>query len=306
MSDELLTAAAAAMGAPEAMVERSAEARARADGISTEDVLRAWAGGQAPAAAAPLAPEAPAEAEIAAPTPAEAAPAPPAPEAAPAPAAEIAPPPAGEPPAPAAPPPEVTPAAPPPAEETPAPAPPEAELAPAAAEGTAVPSLAEAAPLLEGRKEHPFAMLAGVVALFVAGLLFSVVVPALDAASTEAPGVSPPQLSALATQGREVYTREGCWYCHTRQVRPLVSDTGLGPVSRAGEIDSANAPTLGIRRLGPDLAHAGSRDPTGEGPWIVSFLRQPRRVRADSLQPDYRYLSEQDLSALAQFLVESQ
>ncbi len=173
-----------------------------------------------------------------------------------------------------------------------------------AAEGATAPS--QAAPLLEGRKEHPFAMLAGVVALFVAGLLFSVVVPALDAASTEPPGVNPPQLSALATQGREVYVREGCWYCHTRQVRPLVSDTGLGPVTRAGEIDSATAPALGIRRLGPDLAHAGGRDPTGEASWIVSFLREPRRVRADSLQPGYRYLSEGDLMALAQFLVESQ
>ena len=44
MSD-LLAAAAARLGSPEHLVERSAAARAEADGISTEEVLAAWAGG---------------------------------------------------------------------------------------------------------------------------------------------------------------------------------------------------------------------------------------------------------------------
>ena len=51
MSD--LAAAAAAMGVPEALVKRSAEARARATGTSVDDILAAWAGGgEAPAPAA--------------------------------------------------------------------------------------------------------------------------------------------------------------------------------------------------------------------------------------------------------------
>ena len=51
---ELLAQAAAALNAPEAIVKRSAEARARAGGLSTDDVLAAWAGG-APIAPAPSA-----------------------------------------------------------------------------------------------------------------------------------------------------------------------------------------------------------------------------------------------------------
>ena len=43
--EELLAAAAAAMNTPAAMVERSARARAQAEGASVEDVLRAWSGG---------------------------------------------------------------------------------------------------------------------------------------------------------------------------------------------------------------------------------------------------------------------
>lgn len=50
MSD--LAAAAAAMGVPEVLVKRSAEARARATGASVDEILAAWAGGgEAPAAA---------------------------------------------------------------------------------------------------------------------------------------------------------------------------------------------------------------------------------------------------------------
>lgn len=54
MSDQL-TAAAAALGLPESLVQRSAEARAAETGSSVEDILAAWAGG-APAPAAMQAP----------------------------------------------------------------------------------------------------------------------------------------------------------------------------------------------------------------------------------------------------------
>ena len=67
MSD-LLAAAAARMESPEHLVERSAEARAAADGLAVEEVLAAWAGG-ASTPATTVAPAAPAPApEPAAPT----------------------------------------------------------------------------------------------------------------------------------------------------------------------------------------------------------------------------------------------
>ena len=55
MSD-LLAAAAAALGAPEDLVERSAQARAEADGTTYEAVLSSWGGG-APLPAPSAAPE---------------------------------------------------------------------------------------------------------------------------------------------------------------------------------------------------------------------------------------------------------
>ena len=69
---DLLAKAAAAQGLPEAMVKRSAAARAKAAGTTTEAVLAEWAGVEAPpAGAGPAATAAPASVPAAAPAPAE-------------------------------------------------------------------------------------------------------------------------------------------------------------------------------------------------------------------------------------------
>jgi hypothetical protein len=60
---ELLTAAANALSVPEPLVERSAAARATANGTSVDDVLSAWAGGAPAAGTAAADAPAPAEAE---------------------------------------------------------------------------------------------------------------------------------------------------------------------------------------------------------------------------------------------------
>ena len=52
-----LSGAAAAMGLPESLVQRSAEARAAETGASVDEILAAWAGGEAPAAPEPAEPE---------------------------------------------------------------------------------------------------------------------------------------------------------------------------------------------------------------------------------------------------------
>ena len=58
---ELLAKVAEILGAPETLVQRSAEARAEASGNTVEEVLQSWAGGEAIAASAPVVEEAPVE-----------------------------------------------------------------------------------------------------------------------------------------------------------------------------------------------------------------------------------------------------
>lgn len=72
---EYLAAAAQVLSAPEVLVKRSAEARAKATGADVDAILQAWAGGEAIAAVPQAAPAAPAEAApepVAASAPAEA------------------------------------------------------------------------------------------------------------------------------------------------------------------------------------------------------------------------------------------
>lgn len=67
----MIAAASEALGgAPEVLVARSAEARAAAQGVSVDDILQAWAGGEAPAAPVEPVPaaEAPTPAVVAAPS----------------------------------------------------------------------------------------------------------------------------------------------------------------------------------------------------------------------------------------------
>jgi len=58
---ELLAKVAEMLGAPETLVQRSAEARAEASGNTVDQVLQSWAGGESVASASPPAEEAPAE-----------------------------------------------------------------------------------------------------------------------------------------------------------------------------------------------------------------------------------------------------
>ena len=264
MSDA--AAVAATTGVPEELIVRAAKARAAASGTSIDAVLGAWTGGGSIAAPAPTAtaePAAAAPVETTAPERDSASPS-----------------------------------------ETPAPAAPEA---PPVAAPVAVASKVDrdAAPLLVGRVDRPMMVSAALVALFVMSAFFAVAVPGLDArnmAADQVPGTTP-ILSPEGLAGRDVYLEQGCMYCHTQQVRTVVTDIGLGPVTEPGTSPAVGPPTLGFVRIGPDLTHIGSRYEDLD--ILRTVLLDPKSLNPDSLMPSYAYLSDADLAALVQFLEES-
>lgn len=107
---------------------------------------------------------------------------------------------------------------------------------------------------------------------------------------------------SAAELGQQLYIAEGCWYCHTQQVRPIVTDVGLGPVSALGDYAYDPVGTFGVARLGPDLAHAGSREPTDSVSWVADHLRDPRVERPWSNMPAYDHLTDGELAALATYV----
>jgi len=253
MSD--LSAAAAAMGLPEALVQRSAEARAAETGASVEDIIAGWAGGEA-------APTPPAEG-----APAEGAPAEETSPSEEAPAADVEPPPqdAG--------PPEVV-------IETPA--------EPAAAPTPTAPAGPYKPPVLVGARDNPMTVLAGILGLFVIVVMVGLAGPSIP---TETAGARTSELawSAPAAHGQEVYVSTGCAACHTQMVRPVVADVGLGPVT----LNDTNQ-ILGTRRFGPDLGDVGSRMTASQIEAVIGGLGDhPAHILdADDLNDLVAYLSE--------------
>jgi len=143
------------------------------------------------------------------------------------------------------------------------------------------------------------------VLLFAITALGAFVLPAVDAdrpATLLADTSRSFEEGSVQERGRQLYVSEGCWYCHTQQVRAIVTDVGLGPVSRPGDYAHDPAGTLGIQRVGPDLAHTADREDAGSASWVLNHLIDPRVLRPWSVMPSYSYLTQAELTALAAYV----
>lgn len=147
------------------------------------------------------------------------------------------------------------------------------------------------------------------VGLFVAAAVLVWVIPWIETANVEGTLLADTarryEDGSMEERGRAVYLAEGCWYCHTQQVRAIVTDVGLGPVSVDGDYVHETPALFGVQRRGPDLMHAGSREPTNDPAWLVSYLADPREERGYSTMPPYDHLSQRDLEALAAYIAAS-
>lgn len=97
----------------------------------------------------------------------------------------------------------------------------------------------------------------------------------------------------LELAGMEIYKREGCYNCHSQQVRALRDEIErYGHYSLAAE-SMYDFPFLwGSKRTGPDLARVGGRY---SDEWHVRHLINPRSLVPESIMPRYKFLSEDNL-----------
>ena len=91
-------------------------------------------------------------------------------------------------------------------------------------------------------------------------------------------------------QGRAIYIREGCWYCHSQYVRPVTGESRRwGPVSQSGEYAFDQPHLFSTRRIGPDLTRVGLKYSDG---WHMAHFWNPRMIAPDSIMPRFRSLFE--------------
>jgi len=104
-------------------------------------------------------------------------------------------------------------------------------------------------------------------------------------------GVRP--YSPLELMGRNIYVREGCYLCHSQQIRPFKDEVErYGHYSLAAESMYDRPFQWGSKRTGPDLARVGGRY---SNDWHVAHLMSPRGVVPESIMPAYPFLAERKL-----------
>ena len=104
-------------------------------------------------------------------------------------------------------------------------------------------------------------------------------------------GVRP--YSPLELRGRDIYVREGCYTCHSQQVRALRDEVErYGHYSLAAESMYDHPFQWGSKRIGPDLARGGGRY---SNDWQYGHLIDPQALVPESLMPRYRFLAETKL-----------
>lgn len=105
----------------------------------------------------------------------------------------------------------------------------------------------------------------------------------------------PVQRLGLAQRGADVYRANGCFYCHTQQVRPkgfgADIERGWGlRMSAAQDFLFEKPAMLGQMRMGPDLANAGIR--LTDESWHYRHLYNPKSTVSGSTMPQYPFLFE--------------
>jgi len=122
------------------------------------------------------------------------------------------------------------------------------------------------------------------------------IVPLFFQKSTTEPikGLKP--YTPLQLAGRDIYTREGCYNCHSQMIRPFKSETlRYGHYSVAGESVYDHPFQWGSKRTGPDLARVGNKY---SDEWHRIHLNNPRDLIPESVMPSYPWLSENKVDAV--------
>lgn len=96
----------------------------------------------------------------------------------------------------------------------------------------------------------------------------------------------------LELVGSKIYKREGCYGCHSQQIRVLRDEVErYGHYSLAAESMYDFPFQWGSKRTGPDLARVGGKY---SDEWHARHLINPRDVVPSSIMPGYKFLVKRD------------
>jgi cytochrome c oxidase cbb3-type subunit 2 len=131
-------------------------------------------------------------------------------------------------------------------------------------------------------------LLLTIVVVSIGGLVEIVPLFRLETTIEPVKGVRP--LTPLELTGYNIYVREGCYNCHSQQVRPLRDEVErYGHYSLAAESMYDHPFQWGSKRTGPDLARVGGKY---SDEWHVQHMIDPRSLVPESIMPKYAFMQD--------------
>lgn len=129
-----------------------------------------------------------------------------------------------------------------------------------------------------------------VVLISIGGIIEIVPLFRIETTIEKVEGMRP--YTPLELAGSKIYKREGCYGCHSQQVRVLRDEVErYGHYSIAAESMYDYPFQWGSKRTGPDLARIGGKY---SDEWHTRHLVNPRNVVPESIMPGYKFLVERD------------
>jgi cytochrome c oxidase cbb3-type subunit I/II len=143
------------------------------------------------------------------------------------------------------------------------------------------------------RKPIPF-LIATLIVILIGGIIE--LVPTFLVKSNVPTIASVKPYTPLELQGRDIYTREGCYTCHSQMIRPFRSETErYGEYSKAGEFVYDHPFQWGSKRTGPDLAREGTEKLKKSDAWHYSHMDNPQIVSPGTIMPSYSFMIDKEL-----------
>jgi len=129
-----------------------------------------------------------------------------------------------------------------------------------------------------------------IIVISIGGIVEIVPLFRIETTIEKVDGIRP--YTPLELVGAKIYKREGCYGCHSQQVRVLRDEVErYGHYSIAAESMYDYPFQWGSKRTGPDLARLGGKY---SDEWHTRHLINPRDVVPESIMPGYKFLIERD------------
>ena len=136
-------------------------------------------------------------------------------------------------------------------------------------------------------------MVLALLTVIIGGIVEIIPLYTIETTIERVSGVRP--YTPLELMGRNIYIREGCYLCHSQQIRPFRDEVErYGHYSLAAESMYDHPFQWGSKRTGPDLARVGGKY---SDEWHVAHMIDPRAVVPESIMPSYPFLFDRALNA---------